>query len=178
MIFKKTGFKGAQLVDLEKNEDARGFFSRFFCEKEFAERNLNLSIKQSNLSYNKRKGTLRGMHYQASPYEEVKLVTCIKGAMFDVIIDLRPDSPTYCKWFSVEMDARNYTSLYVPKGFAHGFQTLEDDTVILYQMSEFYHPEYARGIRWNDSLFGIKWPIQEIVISEPDRSYPYYINNL
>lgn len=177
MIFKETGLKGAYLIELEKNNDERGFFARFFCEKEFAAHNLKLSIKQSNISYNKKKGTLRGMHYQFAPHEEIKLVTCIRGAMYDVIIDLRLGSTTYCKLFAVELNDQNYRSLYIPEGFAHGFQTLADDTVVLYQMSELYYPETARGVRWDDPKFNIKWPIQEIILSELDKSYPHYINN-
>lgn len=174
MIFKETELKGAYFINLEKNNDERGFFARSFCEKEFAAHNLKLSIRQSNISYNKKRGTLRGMHYQVAPHEEIKLVSCVRGAIYDVIIDLRLDSATYCKWFAIELNAQNYTSLYIPEGFAHGFQTLADDTVVLYQMSEFCHPECARGIRWNDAVFGIKWPIQEIILSERDKSYPLY----
>ncbi len=174
MIFKEIELKGACLINLEQNEDERGFFARTFCEKEFATHNIKLSIKQSNISYNKRKGTLRGMHYQAAPHEEAKIVTCVKGAIYDVIIDLRTDSFTYCKWFALELDARNYLSLYIPKGFAHGFQTLEDDTVVFYQMSEFYFPELARGVRWNDRAFSIKWPIIPGILSDKDTSYLDY----
>ncbi len=174
MIFKETELKGAYLIDLEKKGDNRGFFARSFCEKEFEAHNLKLPIKQSNILYNKKRGTLRGMHYQAAPYGEIKLVTCVRGAMQDVIIDLRLDSPTYCKWFVVELSAQNYTLLYIPKGFAQGFQTLYNDTVVLYDMSEFYYPESARGVRWDDPKFKIKWPIQEIILSDRDRSYPLY----
>jgi len=171
MVFQKIGLKGAYLIDLEKNEDERGFFARSFCEKEFEAHNLKLPIRQSNISYNKKKGTLRGMHYKIAPYEEIKLVSCVRGAIYDVIIDLRLDSSTYCKWFTVELSAKNYTSLYIPEGFAHGFQTLTDDTVVLYQMSEVYHPESEQGVRWDDHAFGIKWPLSVKIISEKDLRY-------
>ena len=176
MIFKETKLKGAYLIDLGKNKDERGFFARFFCEKEFAAHKLKLSIKQSSISYNKKKGILRGMHYQSAPHQEIKLVSCVRGAIYDVIIDLRKNSRTYLKWIAAELNSRNFTSLYIPKGFAHGFQALEDNSVVLYQMSEFYYPEYARGIRWDDVMFGIKWPLREKILSEKDRSYPQYIN--
>ena len=175
MIFKEIKLKGAYIIELEPLEDERGFFVRNFCQKEFKEHGLNFPIVQCNISYNKKKGTLRGMHYQVAPYEEAKLVSCISGAIYDVIIDLRPDSPTYCKWFALELTAHRspltaaYKMLYVPEGFAHGFQTLEDNTVVFYQMSEFYHPECARGVRWNDPAFGIEWPIKQLVISSKDQ---------
>ena len=171
MIFKETKLKGAHIIELEPLEDERGFFARSFCQKEFAEHGLDLCIVQCNLSYNKKKGTLRGMHYQVAPYEEAKLVSCIGGAVYDVIIDLRTNSPTYCQWFAVELTAENYKMLYIPAGLAHGFQTLEDNTTVSYQMSEFYHPECARGVRWDDQAFGIEWPIKQLVISSKDQSY-------
>lgn len=172
MIFKETKFKGAYIIELEALEDERGFFARSFCQKEFKEHSLNPRIVQCNVSFNKRKGTLRGMHYQVAPHEEVKIVTCIKGAVYDVIIDLRADSPTYRQWFAVELSAENYKMLYIPEGFAHGFQTLEDSAVVFYQMSESYHPECARGVRWDDRTFGIKWPnIHHRIVSEIDKRY-------
>lgn len=177
MIFKETVLKGAYLIELEKNEDERGSFTRYFCQKEFEAHNLKLPIKQSNISYNKKRGTLRGMHYQVAPYAESKLVTCVSGAIYDVIIDLRLDSSTYCKWFSIKLTAQNYISLYVPEGFAHGFQTLADDTIVLYQMSELYNPKSSQGIRWDDPEFKISWPIQEMILSKRDLSYPLYKNN-
>lgn len=177
MIFKETRLKGAYLIELEKNEDERGSFTRYFCEKEFAKHGLKLAIKQSNISYNKKRGALRGMHYQAVPYAEAKLVTCVSGSIYDVIIDLRPDSSTYCKWFSAELSGKNYMSLYIPEGFAHGFQALADDTTVLYQMSESYRPESGLGIRWDDPKFKISWPIREIIISKQDLSYPLYDNS-
>ena len=170
MIFKETNLKGAYIIELEPLEDERGFFARSFCLEEFKKNGIDFNIVQCNISYNKSKGTLRGMHYQIKPYEEAKLVSCTSGAIYDVIIDLRPTSPTYCQWFSIELTAHD-KMLYIPKGFAHGFQTLEDDTVVFYQMSEFYHPECAEGVRWNDPAFGIKWPLSVKIISEKDLSY-------
>ena len=171
MLFKETKLKEAYIIELEPLEDERGFFARSFCQKEFEEHSLNFRIVQCSLSYNKKKGTLRGMHYQVAPYEEAKLVSCIRGAIYDVIIDLRAGSPTYCQWFAVELTAENYKLVYVPEGFAHGFQTLEEDTVVFYQMCEFYHPECALGVRWDDPAFGIEWPIKQLVISSKDQSY-------
>jgi len=172
MIFKETNLKGAYIIELEPLEDERGFFARSFCLEEFKKNGIDFNIVQCNISYNKSKGTLRGMHYQIKPYEEAKLVSCTSGAIYDVIIDLRPDSPTYCQWFAVELTEENYKMLYIPKGFAHGFQTLEDNTVVFYQMSEFYYPECARGVRWDDSTFEIEWPLSEQVMSKKDLSYP------
>jgi len=174
MIFTETKLKGAYIIELELLEDERGFFARSFCQKEFEEHGLNPRIVQCNISYNKKKGTLRGMHYQAAPNEEAKLVSCIRGAIYDVIIDLRPDSTTHCQWFAVELSAENYKMLYVPEGFAHGFQTLEDNTVVFYQMFEFYHPECARGVRWDDPAFRIRWPLSNRVMSKKDQSYPAF----
>jgi dTDP-4-dehydrorhamnose 3,5-epimerase len=174
MIFTDTGLPGAWLIDPEKLEDERGFFARTFCREEFSAHGLNPKISQCSLSYNRSQGTLRGMHYQAPPHEEEKLVTCVRGAAYDVIIDLRADSPTFCRWFGVELEADSYRMLYVPRGFVHGFQTLKDHTSIFYQISEFYHPECARGIRWDDPAFGITWPSPPAVISDKDRSIPDY----
>ncbi|MFM7795414.1 MAG: dTDP-4-dehydrorhamnose 3,5-epimerase [Candidatus Nitrosotenuis sp.] len=158
-------------MEVEKVEDERGFFARILDVKKFAEVGLNTKIVQSSISHNKKKGTLRGMHYQAKPYEEDKIICCVKGKIFDVIVDIRQDSPTYKKWFGVELDANEYKTLYVPKGFAHGFQTLEDDVEVFYQMSEFFMPEYARGIRWNDEAIKIEWPLKPSIISKRDLSY-------
>lgn len=171
MIFKETKLKGAYVIELEPLEDERGFFARSFCQKEFEEHGLNPRIVQCNISFNKKKGTLRGMHYQVAPHKEAKLVSCIRGAIYDVIIDLRPNSSTYCQWVAVELSAENYKMLYIPEGFAHGFQTLEDNTVVFYQMSEFYHPECARGVRLDDTAFKIKWPIGQLIISSKDKSF-------
>jgi dTDP-4-dehydrorhamnose 3,5-epimerase len=171
MRFIETALKGAFIIELEPIEDERGFFVRSFCQKEFKKHGFKMNIVQCNISYNKKKGTLRGMHYQAKPYEEAKLVSCVRGTIYDVIIDLRPDSLTYCAWFAVELSSENYKILYVPKGFAHGFQVLEDNTVVFYQMSEFYHPECARGVKWDDLMFGITWPLVPVAISERDQSF-------
>lgn len=172
MIFKETKLKGAYVIELDPLEDERGFFARSFCQKEFEEHGLNPCIAQCNISYNKKKGTLRGMHYQVALHQEVKLVSCIRGAIYDVIIDLRQNSSTYCQWFAVKLSVEDYKMLYVPEGFAHGFQTLEDNTVVFYQMSEFYRPECARGVRWDDPVFGIPWPnVHHRIISETDKKY-------
>ena len=160
MIFIETKLNGPFIIEPERLEDERGFFARTFCQKEFEERGLNSKVVQCNISFNKRKGTIRGMHYQVAPFEEAKLVYCIKGAIYDVIIDLRPCSLTFKQWLTVDLTAENCRMLYIPEGFAHGFQTLEADTAVFYQMSEFYHPEYARGVRWNDPAFGIGWRIE------------------
>ena len=176
MIFRETKLKGAYIIELEPLEDERGFFARSFCQKEFEQHGLNFSIVQCNLSYNKKRGTLRGMHYQIAPHEEAKLVSCIRGAIYDVIIDLRPNSSTYRQWFAVELTAEDYRMLYIPAGFAHGFQTLKDDTEVFYQISEFYHPESAKGVCWNDPAFGIVWPDDIRVISDRDRQYPDFIS--
>lgn len=169
MKFTETKLKGAYIIEFEPTEDERGFFARTFCKKEFEDHGLNPRIVQCNISNNNKKGTLRGMHYQTAPYEEAKLVSCIKGAIYDVIIDLRHDSYTYCQWFSHVLDAYSYKTLFVPEGFAHGFQTLEDDTTVFYQMSEFYHEECTRVIRWDDAILNIKWPIPGPILSEKDR---------
>lgn len=172
MIFRETELAGAFIIELEKSEDDRGFFARTFCQREFEAYGLNPSIVQCNVSFSRKKGTLRGMHYQVVPHEEAKLVTCVRGAIYDVMIDLRPDSPTFKGWLAAELTAENHRMLYVAEGLAHGFQTLQDDTEVLYQMSEFHHPECARGVRWNDPAFSIEWPAAERVISERDRNYP------
>ena len=172
MIFKETHLKGAYLIELDKLQDERGFFARSFCQREFEEHGLNPHVVQCNVSFNTKKGTIRGMHYQVSPYEEAKLVRCTKGAIYDVIIDLRPNSNTYMKHYGVQLDTKNRSMLFVPEGFAHGFLTLEDNTEVLYQMSEFYAPDSARGFRWNDPAFGIEWPMEIKVISDRDRTYP------
>jgi dTDP-4-dehydrorhamnose 3,5-epimerase len=171
MIFTETKLKGAYLIDIEKNEDERGFFARSWCRDEFEKHGLNPHLVQCNISFNKKRGTLRGMHYQVAPFAEAKLVRCTIGAIYDVVIDLRSDSPTFKQWFSVELTAQNRRALYVPEGFAHGFQTLVDDTEVFYQMSEFYHPEYARGIHWDDPTIGVEWPILNPIISQKDSKF-------
>ncbi len=154
------------------HEDDRGFFARTFCRREFEAHGLNPQVVQCNVSFNKRKGSLRGMHFQASPHSEAKLVRCTAGSIYDVIIDLRASSSAFRKHFGVELSARNRKMLYVPEEFAHGFQTLEDDTEVFYQMSQYYSPEHSRGVRWDDPAFGISWPPGERIIIERDRTYP------
>ena len=172
MRLRETPLSGAFTVDLDRIEDERGFFGRSFCEKEFAARGLESRFVQCNVSYNRLAGTLRGMHFQVEPHGEAKLVRCTMGAIYDVIVDVRPDSPTYLKWFGAEFSATNRTALFIPSGFAHGFQTLVDDSEVLYQMSEFFHPESARGVRWDDPVLAIRWPLRNFTISEKDRAYP------
>jgi len=171
MIFNKTPLKDAYIIELERIEDDRGFFARSWCVREFEEHGLNPNMVQCNVSFNKKKGTLRGMHYQAAPHGEAKLVRCTKGALYDVIIDLRHGSPTFKQWFGVELTAENRKAIYVPEGFAHGFQTLEDETEVFYQMSEFYHPESARRVRYDDPAFGVEWPFLDAIVASRDRSF-------
>lgn len=172
MKFAETPLAGAFVIDIEPIEDERGFFARTFCRREFEARGLNPDLAQCNISFNRRKGTLRGMHFQVKPREEAKVVWCAAGAIHDVIIDLRPASPTFKRWHDVELKAGTWRMLYIPEGFAHGFQTLADDTVVYYQMSEFYDAGCARGVRWDDPAFGIRWPAPPSVISGRDRGYP------
>ena len=172
MVFRETKLKGAFLIDLEKSEDERGFFARSWCKNEFEAHGLKSRLVQCNISFNKKKGTLRGMHYQAPPQGEAKLIRCTAGSIYDVIIDLRPQSATFTHWYGVNLSADNYMMLYVPEDLAHGFLTLADETEVFYQMSEFYSPAHGRGIRWNDPLFRIEWPDEPRIISDRDRSYP------
>jgi dTDP-4-dehydrorhamnose 3,5-epimerase len=172
MIFKEIDLKGSYIIELETHEDARGFFARAWCRREMAAAGLDTELAQCNISFNRKKGTLRGMHYQAPPHEETKIVRCTKGGVYDVIVDLRFGSPTYGRHFGVILTAENRRILYVPKSFAHGFLTLEDDTEVFYQMSEFYAPEYARGFRWDDPAFQIQWISDVHFISHRDRTYP------
>jgi dTDP-4-dehydrorhamnose 3,5-epimerase len=174
MIFRETKLKGSYIIELEKHEDSRGFFARSWCQKEFAAHGLNANLVQADISYNASRGTLRGIHYQVFPFEETKLVRCTAGAIYDVILDLRAASATYRQWLGVELSGGNYRSLYVPEGFAHGFLTLEDDTEVLYQVSQFYQPEAERGVRYNDPAFAINWPNDIAVISEKDLRWPDY----
>ncbi|MBM4067438.1 MAG: dTDP-4-dehydrorhamnose 3,5-epimerase [Planctomycetes bacterium] len=171
MRFKPLPLAGAFLLEPELHEDERGFFERLWCRRELAERGLNAELAQCSFSYNRQMATLRGMHYQAAPHAETKIVRCAAGAIFDVIVDLRPESPTRGRWHGVELTRRNRQSLYVPEGFAHGFQTLEDDTEVLYLISAFHEPTAARGIRWDDPAINIRWPLSPSVISARDRSY-------
>jgi dTDP-4-dehydrorhamnose 3,5-epimerase len=164
------------VIEPEKHEDQRGFFARTFCQREFESHGLNTRVAQCNLSFSKRKGTLRGMHFQIAPFAEAKLIRCTAGSIYDVIIDLRPSSPAFRQHFAVELSAGNHRMLYVPEEFAHGFQTLEDNTEVFYQMSQFYSAEHARGVRWDDPAFGIVWPTGERTIIERDRSYPDFVS--
>jgi dTDP-4-dehydrorhamnose 3,5-epimerase len=172
VIFIETRLKGAFILEMERREDDRGFFARSWCQREFEAHQLNPKLAQCNVSFNRRKGTLRGMHYSAAPFEEAKLVRCTAGAAYDVIIDLRRDSPTYRQHVGEVLSAANHRMLYVPEGFAHGFQTLEDNTEIFYQMSQFYSPEHARGVRFDDPAFAIEWMLPEPVMLDRDRNYP------
>ena len=174
MIFGSTPLPGAAVVDLERREDERGFFARSFCQREFEAQGLETTVAQCNVSFNRRRGTLRGMHWQAAPHGEAKLVRVTRGALWDVIVDLRPESATYCRWFGVELTAENHRALYIPRGFAHGFQTLVDDVEVFYQMSTSYVPDAQRGVRWDDPAFGIEWPILPPFLSERDATYPDY----
>ena len=171
MIFSETKLAGAYVIECEQLEDERGFFARLWSEQDFAERGLVPHFIESNTSFSRKQGTLRGMHYQAAPHGQVKLVRCTAGAVYDAIIDLRPDSPTYKQWDSVELSADNRLMLYVPIDFAHGFQTLVDGTEVTYQMSSPYNPASSRGVRWDDPTFGITWPEAERVIIARDREY-------
>lgn len=175
MKFTETSLKGAYLIEPERVEDERGFFARSFCQHEFADHGLISTFVQCNISFNNKKGTLRGMHYQTDPFPETKLVRCTRGKIFDVIIDLRPESVSFKEWFGVELSAQNRSMLYIPNGFAHGFQTLSDEAELFYQMSEFYHPECARGVRWNDGAFAIDWPLAVSMISEKDQCYALFM---
>ena len=173
MRFRELELPGAFLLELERIDDERGFFARTFCRDEFAEHGLATEIVQANTAFNVRAGTLRGLHYQAAPHAEAKLVRCTRGAVYDVIVDLRRDSPTFTRWLGVELSAENDALLYVPEGFAHGYQTLVDETETSYLMSQFYEPSAARGVRWDDPAFGIEWPeVAERTLNERDRSWP------
>lgn len=175
MIFEPTVLPGAFVVQLERLEDERGSFARSWCREEFLAQGLNAELAQCNVSYNRRRGTLRGMHFQVAPYAEAKLVRCTRGAVYDVIVDLRPESPTFTRWIATELTPDNDRMLYVPEGFAHGFQTLRDDTEIFYQMSAPYSPDCARGVRWDDPRFSIEWPVGKIIISNKDQNYDMLI---
>jgi dTDP-4-dehydrorhamnose 3,5-epimerase len=172
MMFHETKLEGVFEIDLEPHTDARGFFARCWCQKEFEDKGLNPRLVQCNLSVSSRKGTLRGMHYQAAPYEETKLVRCTRGVIYDVVLDLRAQSATFKQWIAVVLTSDKRNMVYVPEGCAHGYLTLEDDTEVFYQMSEFYNPESARGVRWDDPAFRIDWPEKVQVISGRDQTYP------
>lgn len=172
MKFTPTKLNGAYIIDVEKREDERGFFARAFCANEFENVGLENKFVQANMSFNYKKGTLRGMHFQKQPYQEDKLVRCTKGSLYDVIVDLRPESPTFKQWIGVELTEENRRALFVPKGFAHGFITLEDNTEINYLVSQFYTPEADSGVRFDDPAFNIKWPVEITSISEKDKNHP------
>ena len=174
MIFSSTKLKDAYLINIEPLNDERGFFARSWCKKEFEMHGLNSGIAQANIAFSTTRATLRGLHYQLAPYEETKLVRCTRGAIYDVIVDLRRDSPTYKKWLGVELTAENHLMLYVPEGFAHGYLTLADNTEICYQASLTYARAYARGVRYDDQAFGISWPLPVDVISDTDQGWPPY----
>ena len=172
MIFQATELQGAFVIEPEIIRDERGFFASSWLPEEFARNGLNPRVAQCTISFNRLAGTVRGMHFQNKPYEEAKLVRCTRGAVYDVAIDLRHDSPTRYRWLAAELTQDNYRMLYIPEGFAHGYQTLTDNTELVYQISESYHPESATGVRWNDSAFGIEWPLPVTVIAKRDASYP------
>ena len=174
MIFTETQLKGAFVIDLEKNEDQRGFFARTWDKEEFEKMKIDTDLVQCSISFNKKSGTLRGMHYQVAPFEESKVVRCTKGRIYDVIIDLRSQSSSFKKWVGIELSSENHRALYVPKGFAHGFQTLENDSEVYYEISQYFNKKKLRGIAWNDKTFGIKWPIEISMISQKDLSYPLF----
>jgi dTDP-4-dehydrorhamnose 3,5-epimerase len=175
MIFTATELPGATIVDVERREDARGYFCRTYCEREFEASGLPSRMVQTSMSLTRRAGTLRGMHYQVAPHAEDKLVRCVRGAIWDAIVDLRPESPAYCRWIGVELSETNGRMLLVPKGFAHGFVTLKDDTAVNYQISEFYTPAAARGARHDDPAFAIKWPVPVSDMSDQDRGWPDFV---
>lgn len=171
MTFKESTLKDAFVIETEKREDERGFFARTWSGKEFREHKIEFSPAQSSVSYNRMRGTMRGMHFQAAPFQESKLIRCTRGSIFDVIIDLRRDSPTYKHWFGIELSAQNYRMLYIPRDFAHGFQTLMDKTEVLYIMEDAYNAQAERGIRWDDPAFSIGWPFPITTVSDKDRSW-------
>lgn len=172
MLFEKTKIAGAFEIHPELKTDERGFFARSWCRQEFKQAGLNPNLAQCNISSNPHKGTLRGMHYQTAPFAEAKLVRCTRGSVYDVVIDLREDSPTFKEWIGVTLTAADHNMMYVPEGCAHGFLTLEDDCEVFYQISEFYDAESARGARWDDPAFRVKWPAQPQLMSDRDRTYP------
>lgn len=177
MIFTRTKLPGATIVDVERREDARGYFERTYCEREFEANGLPTRMVQTSMSLTRRAGTLRGMHYQAAPHAEDKLVRCVRGAIWDAIVDIRPDSPTYCEWVGVELNESDGRMLLVPKGFAHGFVTLTNDVAVTYQVSAFYTPAAERGARHDDPAFGIEWPVAVSDMSDRDRGWPGFIRD-
>jgi dTDP-4-dehydrorhamnose 3,5-epimerase len=178
MVFTAAGLEGAFFIDMQPLDDGRGFFARSWCRREFASHGLNSELAQSSVSFNRARGTLRGLHFQAAPHEETKLVRCTRGAIYDVIVDLRMHSGTFMRHIGVVLSADNHRALYVPEGFAHGFLTLSDEAEVLYHISQFYEPAAARGIRWNDPQFGVSWPEPVRVIADRDRTYPDFQTSL
>jgi len=172
VVFVATKLPGVYIIEVEKMEDERGFFARTFCPQEFEAHGLNPRVAQCSTSFNKKKGTLRGMHYQAAPHQEAKLVRCTMGAIYDVAVDFRADSPTFKQWVAAELTAENRRMFYIPEGVAHGFQTLQDNSEVFYQISVLYHPECSRGLRWNDAALGISWPLEAKTISKRDEAWP------
>lgn len=172
MIFTETKLNKAYIIEIKKIEDERGFFGRSWCKNELEEHGLNANMAQANTSFSFKKGTLRGMHFQVHPFQETKLIRCVRGAIYDVIIDLRPESSTFKQWIGTELSAENYKMLYVPEGFAHGFLTLTDNAEVYYNVTAFYTPGAERGIRWNDPQFKINWPFQPLIVSEKDNEHP------
>jgi dTDP-4-dehydrorhamnose 3,5-epimerase len=172
MIFQQTDLSGVFIIEPELIGDERGFFACAWIASEFEQHGLNVNFRQSNIAFNALRGTIRGMHFQRHPYEEAKLTRCTRGKIYDVAIDLRPDSPTRYRWVGAELTSDNHRMLYVPEGFAHGYQTFTDDAEMFYQVSEYYHPECAEGVRWNDPAFDIRWPLPVSVITERDANYP------
>ena len=175
MIFEETRLKGVYVLEVQRIEDDRGFFGRSFCSREMEAKGLNPGCVNINVGFSKKKGTLRGVHYQAAPHAEAKLVRCTMGEIYDVVVDLRPDSPTHKQWVGIRLTAENRKSIYVPEGCGHGYQTLCDDAEIYYQASQFYYPESAKGVRYNDPAFNISWPLEVTSISETDQNWPDYI---
>ena len=177
MLFRETKLKGSFVIEPEKYKDDRGFFARAFCHNELRTHGLNSTFVQANIGFSSAKGTLRGIHYQTKPYQEAKLIRCTRGILFDVIVDLRKDSNTYCQWFGIVLNADMHTTLYMPEGFAHGYLTLKNNTEIFYMVSQFYEPNSEKGIRWDDPVFDIEWPnISDMIISDKDKNWPDYAN--
>jgi dTDP-4-dehydrorhamnose 3,5-epimerase len=178
LIFKETKLKGAFIIEAQKITDDRGFFGRSWCKKEFEANGLNSNVVQANLSYSKTKGTLRGLHYQVAPYSETKAIRCFTGSIYDVIIDIRPDSPTFRQWIGVELSGENGLMLYIPEGFAHGFMTLQDNSLINYLNTAYYTPGAEGGIMYNDPAFNVEWPMEPSIISDKDKSHaPFQVPN-
>ena len=174
MIFRETPISGAYVIEPERIEDHRGFFARIWCKKELGQRGLETELAQSNIGFSSRRGTLRGLHFQEAPHTEVKIVRCTRGSIFDVIVDLRPDSSSYKRWFGTELSDENGKMIYAPEGCAQGYITLTDNSEMYYHTSDFYHPESASGVRYNDPEFGVVWPVEIAVISQQDKEWPDY----